>query len=213
MKLLIDPVYFTLGEGHRIDEDALIGYLPSRKVETLRLSLGRNAVIRSGSVIYAGSSIGPGFETGHGVIVREQNRIGADVKVWNHTTIDYGCTLGDGVRLHVNCYLAQYTTLEDEVFFAPGVTVANDLHPGRDYSKRIMRGPTLRRGAQVGVNVTLLPYVTIGEGAMIGAGSVVTKDVPDGMLAYGNPARVVRPVAELSEGELVQYLAARGIEG
>ena len=51
MKLLIDPVYFTLGEGHRIDEDALIGYLPSRKVETLRLSLGRNAVIRSGSVI------------------------------------------------------------------------------------------------------------------------------------------------------------------
>jgi acetyltransferase-like isoleucine patch superfamily enzyme len=64
-----------------------------------------------------------------------------------------------------------------------------------------MAGPFIRVGAQVGVNVTILPYVTIGEGAIIGSGSVVTRDVPPGTVAYGNPARVTRRVEDLPDIE------------
>jgi acetyltransferase-like isoleucine patch superfamily enzyme len=202
VKIFGDPSLVELGDGHRIDEDVLLGYPTGRRINSLKLTLGPGAVIRSGSVIYAGSTIGARLETGHGVVIREQNIIGDGLQVWNHTTIDYGCRLGRNVHLHTNCYIAQFTTLEDEVFVAPGVTIANDLHPGRAYSKELMRGPTLRRGAQLGVNVTVAPYVEIGAGALIGAGSVVTRDIPAGMLAYGNPARPVRPVAELNESEL-----------
>jgi acetyltransferase-like isoleucine patch superfamily enzyme len=150
-------------------------------------------------VLYAGSTIGAGFETGHNVIVREENRIGDDVSVWSNTVIDYGCSIGDRVKIHSNCYVAQYTEIEDDVFLAPGVTIANDLFPGNAESARAMAGPLIQAGAQIGVNVTILPYVTIGRGALIGAGSVVTKDVPAGAVAYGNPAVVARTVADLGD--------------
>jgi acetyltransferase-like isoleucine patch superfamily enzyme len=75
--------------------------------------------------------------------------------------------------------------------------VANDLHPGCAHSSECMRGPTIRRGARIGVNATILPYVTIGEGALIGGGSVVSSDIPAGAVAYGNPARVRKSVSEL----------------
>jgi acetyltransferase-like isoleucine patch superfamily enzyme len=209
VKLLIDRSLLELGSDPCIDEDVLLGYPPARSVPDLRLRLGAGVRIRSGSVIYAGSELGDELETGHGVVIREQNRIGPGLKVWNHTTIDYGCVIGRNVHIHANCYVAQYSTLEDEVFLAPGVTLANDLHPGREYSRSLMRGPTIRRQAQLGVNVTVLPYVEIGAGAMVGAGSVVTRDVPAGMLAYGNPARAARPCAELTEAQLRRFAAER----
>ena len=140
--------------------------------------------------------MGARFATGHNVIIREEVRIGDDVSVWSNSVIDYGCTIGDRVKIHTNCYVAQYTELEDDVFLAPGVTIANDLYPGNVVSGESMAGPIIQAGAQIGVNVTILPYVRIGRGAIIGAGSVVTKDVPDRMIAYGNPAVAVRAVPE-----------------
>jgi len=98
------------------------------------------------------------------------------------------------VKIHCNVYVAQFTTIEDDVFLAPGVTIANDPHP---ICSKCMQGPTIRRGARIGVNVTLLPLITIGENALVGAGSVVTADVPAGMLVAGNPARVIGPVDSL----------------
>ena len=77
--------------------------------------------------------------------------------------------------------------LEDDVFFAPGVSVANDLYPGDERVGPADAGPVVRRGAQIGVNTTILPYVTIGENVLVGAGSVVTRDLPAGCVAYGNP--------------------------
>ena len=73
----------------------------------------------------------------------------------------------------------------------------NDLIPGQAISREHMRGPTIRRGAQIGAGCVLLPYVVVGEGALIGAGSVVTRHIPAGMAAAGNPARIIRPVSEL----------------
>jgi acetyltransferase-like isoleucine patch superfamily enzyme len=161
--------------------------------------LGPGERLRSGTVIYCGSSIGREFETGHNVIVREDVEIGDDVSIWSNSVVDYGCRIGDRVKIHSQCYVAQYTEIDDDAFLAPGVIVANDLYPGDAVSAREMRGPHIGRGAQIGVNVTLLPYVVIGPGALIGAGSVVTRDIPERTIAYGNPAVAVRQVPGTEE--------------
>lgn len=187
----------TIGLGGRVDETARLGYRTGRKLEDRRLIIGANAVIRSNTVIYEGSTIGDDLETGHNVVIREQNKLGNRIQVWNNTVIDYGCCLADDVHIHCNVYLAQFTILEDGVFMAPGVTIANDLHPGCEQSRECMRGPYIKRGAQLGVNVTVLPFVTIGEHALIGSGAVVTRDVPAYAVVYGNPGRVQGDVREL----------------
>jgi acetyltransferase-like isoleucine patch superfamily enzyme len=184
-----------LGEGHHIDPGVVLGYRTGRGIEDLVLRIGPGAQIRSGTVIYAGSTIGAGLQTGHNVVIREQNVIGDNLNIWNNSTIDYGCMIGSDVKIHANVYVAQYTVLEDEVFLAPGVTIANDPLP---LCGLCMRGPVIKRRARIGVNVTLLPHITIGEGVLVGAGSVVTHDIPAGMVAYGNPARPIRPVDELA---------------
>lgn len=186
--------FVTLDDGYEIDPGVILGYQTGRRIEDVSLHIGQDARIRSGTVIYAGSRIGAGLQTGHHVVIREQNTIGDELNIWNSSTIDYGCEIGSKVKIHCNVYIAQYTILEDNVFLAPGVTTANDPHP---LCGLCMRGPTIKQGARIGVNVTLLSHITIGEGALIGAGSVVTKDIPPYVVAYGNPARPVKSVDEL----------------
>jgi len=176
----------------------LIGY-PSARGHADALVLGAGARLRSGTVLYDGSSIGQRLQTGHGVVVREECVIGDDVSIWSNSVIDYGCRIGDRVKVHCNCYVAQFTELEDDAFLAPGVTIANDLYPGDQRSAELMAGPRIGAGAQIGVNVTILPYIRIGSGALIGAGSVVTRDIPSGAVAFGNPAVVRGAVADLSD--------------
>jgi acetyltransferase-like isoleucine patch superfamily enzyme len=200
----------VLGDECEVDPGVVLGLLTGRKIDDLSLNIGSGARIRYGTVIYAGSTIGAGLQTGHNVVIREENHIGDNLSIWNSSTIDYGCTIGSEVKIHCNVYVAQFTILEDDVFLAPGVTIANDPHP---LCGLCMRGPTIKRGARIGVNVTLLPHITIGEGAFIGAGSVVTRDIPARMLAYGNPARPVRPVDELScPFDLVEQPYVQGLD-
>lgn len=187
-----------LDPGYEIDRDVLLGYPTGRHLAETALYIGPGARLRSGTVIYVGSRIGRGLQTGHGVVIREENLIGDDVQIWSHAVIDYGCRIGNRVKIHCHGYVAQFTTLEDDVFLAPGVTIANDPHPGCPASRECMRGPTVRRGAQIGAGVTLLPGIVIGEHALIGAGSVVTRDIPARAVAYGNPARVVRTIDDLT---------------
>ena len=186
-------VQIRLGEHGEIDEDVILGYPPGRAGKGGALILGDDAKIRSGSVIYQAVRIGHHFETGHGVIIREENEIGNFVSIWTHTIVDYGCRIGHRVKIHSLCYLAQYTRIEDDVFIAPGTTFANDKYPVSNH----LEGPRVKRGARIGVNVTLLPGVVVGEEALVGAGSVVTKDVPDRGVVAGNPARFVTNVDEI----------------
>jgi len=181
-----------------IEPGAQAGYRPSRG-DFPPLELGVGAHLRSGSVLYDGSRIGDRLQTGHGTVIREGCQIGDDVSVWSNTVVDYGCRIGNRVKVHCNCYIAQYTELEDDVFLAPGVTIANDLYPGDARSAELMSGPRIGVGAQIGVNVTILPFVRIGAGAMIGSGAVVTRDVPDAMVAFGNPAVIRGRVTDLRE--------------
>jgi acetyltransferase-like isoleucine patch superfamily enzyme len=187
-----------VGPGLYADATACIGYLPTRS-EAADLTLGGDAYVRSGSAIYLGTHIGARLQTGHNVVIREGCVIGDDVSIWSNTVVDYGCYIGDRVTIHANCYIAQYTEIDDDVFLAPGVTIASDHYPGQSASARLVAGPTIGRGAQIGVNATILPYVCIGEGALIGAGAVVVLDVPPGAAAFGNPAEVRGHAGDLAD--------------
>lgn len=195
MPEILDNV--RLDPPRHVDEAVTLGYMTGRPIADQTLRIGADAYLRSGTILYAGSTIGADFETGHNVVIREENLIGDHVGIWGNTVIDYGCRIGNNVRIHTNCYIAQFTIIEDDVFIAPGVSIANDPHP-LCADCTAAGGPTIKRGARVGVNVTILPGVTIGEHALIGAGSVVTRDIPAGVVAYGNPARPGKSVDELT---------------
>jgi acetyltransferase-like isoleucine patch superfamily enzyme len=188
----------NLGEDCVVDVGVLLGYRPARGKNVNEVRIGGGARVRSGTVIYGGVTIGRNLQTGHNVVIREENEIGDDFNIWNNTVIDYGCKIGNQVKIHCNCYVAQFTVIDDKVFMAPGVTIANDMHPGCEFSSECMRGPHIHKGVQIGVNVTILPFLEIGEGSLLGGGSVVTKDIPPYSLAYGNPARVVGDVRDLT---------------
>jgi acetyltransferase-like isoleucine patch superfamily enzyme len=131
------------------------------------------------------------------VIIREENIIGDNLCIWSNSIIDFHCRIGNNVKIHSNVYVSQYTTLEDNVFLAPGVCLANDIHPGCPDSANCMHGPHIKKGAQIGMSACILPRVSIGEYALVGAGSVVTHDVPASMVVYGNPARVMGSIEDL----------------
>ena len=190
----------TAGSGPTADDGVLLDYRSARAA-TPPLMVGRGARLRSGTVLYAGSTIGQHFETGHHVVVREDCMIGDEVSIWSNTLVDYACRIGDRVKIHANCYVAQYTEILEDAFLAPGVTIANDLYPGQIESAAVMSGPRIGADVRLGVNVTVLPYVRIGDGCLVGAGSVVTRDLPPGTVAYGNPAKVRGLVAQLVQIE------------
>jgi acetyltransferase-like isoleucine patch superfamily enzyme len=185
-----------LGDGAIIDAGVTLGY-PTSRVDDHALVIGPGAHIRSGSIIYEGTRIGCNFETSHNVVIREQNIIGDNLCIWANSVIDYGCIIGNNVKIHSNVYIAQFTIIEDDVFLAPHVCIANDIHPGCLMSKECMKGPIIKKGAQIGINSSLLPGVTIGEYSVIGSGSVVTIDIPPGVVAYGNPARVMGGIEDM----------------
>ena len=187
-------IKIKIGKNKKIDRGVVLGYLPQRKIRQKVLIIGDNLRVRSGSVIYLGTEIGDNLETGHNVVIREENKLGDNVSIWSNSVIDYGCIIKNNVRIHANVYVAQFSLIEEEVFIAPGVVMANDLHP---VCKKCMRGPTIKRGARIGINATLLPNITIGEFSLIGAGSVVTKDIPPYSLALGSPARVIKKVTAI----------------
>ena len=187
----------VIGKNSSVDKTAMLGTEAPRLKKGQKLIIGDGANIRSNAVIYTGTSIGKKLQTGHNVVIREENKIGNNFSVWNNTTIDYDCKIGNNVKIHCNCYIAQFTTIEDDVFMAPGVTIANDMHPGCSHSKDCMKGPTIKRGTQIGCNVTIVPFVTIGENCLIGSGTVITKDIPPNSVVYGNPGKVQKNVFDL----------------
>ncbi len=188
--------HVLLEEPVTADEGVTLGYPTGRRIADQTLRVGPGAQIRSGTVVYVGTTIGRGLQTGHNVVIREENVIGDNVGIWSNSVIDYGCRIGNNVKIHSNVYVAQFTTIEDEAFLAPGVTIANDMRPLCAECTHA-GGPTIKRGARIGVNVTILPGVTVGEYALVGAGSVVTKDVSPHAVVYGNPARVATTVDDL----------------
>jgi UDP-2-acetamido-3-amino-2,3-dideoxy-glucuronate N-acetyltransferase len=146
--------------------------------------------IRQPIIIEGECEIGENLDTGYFVVLR-RCIIGNNVCVWSHSIIDPGAIIGHRTKIHAGCYIAQATVIENNVFLGPGVVITNDRHPVRT-NPDFWEPVRIKRGAKIGANVTLLPGITIGENALIGAGSVVTKDVPDNEIWVGNPARKLR---------------------
>lgn len=186
-----------LAEGALVDETATIGLPPLGAGDgELRTVIGPGAVIRSHTVVYAGSTIGSHFNTGHGALVREDNIIGDDVSVGTNAALEFGNRVGSRVRIHTGCFLAS-CTIEDDVFLGPHVVFTDDPHPACPRYRDCVGGATVRRNVSIGANATILPGVEIGEGTLIGAGSLVAANVPGGVVAAGNPARVLKDIEQL----------------
>ncbi len=189
-----------LGEGAMIGDFCLLGEPPRGKQPgELETHIGLGAIIRSHTVIYAGNVIGDNFQTGHGALVREENTIGDDVSIGSHSIVEHHVKIGNGVRLHSNVFVPEFSVLEDECWLGPNVVVTNARYPRARRVKERLQGATIKRRAKIGANATLLPGVTIGENALVGAGAVVVDDVPDHAVVVGNPARVVKGIDEIPE--------------
>jgi acetyltransferase-like isoleucine patch superfamily enzyme len=127
--------------------------------------------------------------------VRERVEIGDDVVVGRGSLIENDTTVGAMTKIQADAYITAYSTLEEHVFIAPCVVTTNDNFMGRTERRHeLIAGPTIRRGARIGGAAVLCPGVEIGEEAFVGAGAVVTKDVPPRVIVVGNPARVLREV-------------------
>jgi acetyltransferase-like isoleucine patch superfamily enzyme len=192
----------SLGESSTVGDFVILGVPPRGKEPgELETRIGAGAQIRSHTVIYAGNVIGDHFQTGHAVMIRELNTIGDRVSVGSHSIIEHHVTIGDRVRIHSNAFIPEYSVLGEGSWVGPSATFTNAAYPlGRDAKARL-RGPQLLTGAKIGANATLLPGVVIGHDALVGAGAVVVRDVPDGKIVVGNPARVVGDVRELTDKE------------
>ncbi len=149
--------------------------------------VGEEVIVRAGSVVYERVTIGPRVETGHHVMIREDTVIGEGSIIGSHTVIDGHARIGARVRIETGVYIPPYTTIEDGVFIGPRAVFTNDRYPP---SSRL-EGPTVKRGAVIGANATILPGVTVGERAVVAAGSVVTRDVPPDTVVAGVPAKPI----------------------
>lgn len=134
--------------------------------------------------------IGPGTRIWAFAHVLNEAVVGADCNICDHTFIEGGVRLGDRVTVKCGIYLWEGVQCEDDVFLGPNVVFTNDLYPRSRVRPRAFVGTRVCRGASIGANATVLAGVTIGAFAMVGLGSVVTRDVPAFGLVAGNPARL-----------------------
>ena len=194
----------VLGDGVKVLENAVVGKQPALSARsTARRDplppavIGDGSVVSTGAIVFAGTRIGARVVLGDQSCVRERVAIGDDVVIGRGSLVENDTAIGAQTKIQADAYITAYSTLEEHVFIAPCVVTTNDNFMGRTERRHALRkGPTIRRGARVGGGAVLCPGIEIGEEAFVGAGAVVTKDVPPRALVVGNPARVVREVAD-----------------
>jgi len=191
----------VVDEGSLIGRNVIVGYPARKSVKAFNFTepfdigkydlisrgakVGRDCVIRSGTVIYETATIGDGVETGHNVLIREGSTIGERSKIGSSTQLDGTVKIGKDVNIQSNVYLPHLTVVEDGAFIAPNVCLTNDPYP----PSRRLAGVTVEKKAIIGANACIVAGVRIGENSVVGAGSVVTKDVPANIMVIGVPAR------------------------
>lgn len=182
-----------IGKDVTIEDYCIIG-APLANGEEPETVIGDNAHIRSFTVIYAGNVIGKHFQTGNKANIREFNRIGNDVSIGTLSVVEHHVVIEDEVRIHTQVFIPEYSILKHKAWIGPNVVLTNAKFPQSPNIKNELLGPTVEEYAKIGANSTLLPGVSIGKHALVGAGSVVTKDVSKGVIVVGNPAQVMRKV-------------------
>ena len=194
----------VLGDGVTVGEHAVLGKRPKLGPKSVAkggdlpgLVVGAGSTISTHAIVYAGTVLGERVIIGDQAFVRERCTIGSGTVIGRGVTVENDTVIGEGCRVQSQSYITAKSLLEDDVFIAPCVVTTNDNFMGRTERRHaLLRGPTIRRGARSGGAVCLCPGIEIGEAAFIGAGAVVTKDVPAGTVMVGAPARVLRDVPE-----------------
>jgi acetyltransferase-like isoleucine patch superfamily enzyme len=179
-----------VGKGAQIFEPVTLGF-PSRdamgKTGFAGTTIGENAVIRSGTIIYCDVIIGNHFQSGHNVMIREKTRIGDKVAIGTSAVIEGKTTIGNEVSLQSMVYVPTDTIIGNRVFIGPNAVLTNDRYPPTGIGG--LMGPEIQDGAAIGANATLLPGICIGEGALIAAGAIVTATSLH-ILCKGAPAKI-----------------------
>src|SRR3954470_19775917 len=194
----------VLGDGVRVLENAVVGKQPSLGARSTAkrdplppARIGDGTVVSTGAIVFAGSTIGANCIVGDQSCIRERVEMADDCVLGRGSLIENDTTVGAGTRIQADAYVTAYSTLEEDVFIAPCVVTTNDDFMGRtERRKELMKGPTIRRGARIGGGAILCPGIEVGEEGFVGAGAVVTKDVPPRTVVVGNPARVLREVPD-----------------
>ena len=192
----------AIGADSLIGRNVIVGYPIRKSLQTFTFSkdfsiekldkvsrgakIGRNCRIRSGTVIYETAAIGDWVETGHNVLIREGSVIGNKTRIGSSTQLDGTVKIGRNVSIQSNVYLPHLTVIEDNVFLAPCVVITNDPYP----PSRCRVGITIEKDAVIGANAIIVTRVKVGEGSIVSAGAIVTKDVPPRKVVMGTPAKV-----------------------
>lgn len=180
----------SLGADSTVGANCIIGeyqmdFYKDRCYHAHPLNIGKNALIRSGSIIYSGSDIGDNFQTGHQVTIREEARIGKNVSVGTLSDIQGNCVIGNYVRMHSNVHIGQLSKIDDCVWIFPYVVLTNDPTPPSEN----MLGVHIHSFAIVATSTVVLPGIEIMSDSLVGAGSVVNRDVEPYAVVVGNPAK------------------------
>ena len=193
-----------LGEGVKVLEYAVVGKQPVLSPRSTAprdplppAQIGDGSVISTGAIVFAGSTIGARVIVGDQACIRERVSLGDDVVVGRGSLVENDTQVGSMTKIQADAYITAYSLLEENVFIAPCVVTTNDNFMGRTEARHdLIKGPTIRRGARIGGGAILCPGIEIGEEAFVGAGAIVTKDVPVRAVVVGNPARQIRSVPD-----------------
>lgn len=190
--------YVTLGNNSFIGANCIIGeywmdFCVDQKKRSHPLIIGSDSLIRSGSIIYAGSTIGEGFQTGHQVTIREKTIIGNHVSVGTFSDIQGNCEIGNYVRMHSNVHIGQLSMVDDFVWIYPYVVLTNDPTPPSDY----FVGVHIHPFAIVATGSVVMPGIDIGQDSLVAAGCVVTKNVEPYSVVMGNPGKAKADVRDI----------------
>lgn len=191
----------------------LMDFYADRVNKVHPLVIGENAIIRSETIIYGDTSIGDNFQTGHRVTIREGSKIGNNTRIGTLSDIQGDCFIGNYVNLHSNVHIGQKSEIKDYVWIFPYVILTNDPTP----PSQTLVGVTVESYAAIATGSVILPGISIGEDALVGAGSIVKKDVDKETVVAGNPAKkicMVRDIKSKLTGQQVypwRYTFSRGM--
>jgi len=189
-----------IGDNSIVCNDCVIGeplneyYFNSDYINSVTI-IGRGALIRSHSIIYSGCTIGDSFSSGHRITVREYTKIGNDCRLGTLDDLQGYLEIGNNCWLHSNVHIGQKSHIGNFVFIYPYVVFTNDPTPPSD----VCIGPTVDDFSQIAVHSLLLPGVHIGKHCLVGAGTVVTKDIASYKLVLGNPGKVIKDVRDIKD--------------
>jgi len=191
----------SIGLKSLISGNVIVGYPSRKKVQAFSFSksfsiidfdkissgakIGSNCIVRSGTVVYEDVTIGSWVETGHNVLIREGSTVGDKTRIGSSAQLDGTVEIGKGVNIQSNAYLPHLTVIEGNAFIAPNVVFTNDPYP----QSRRCNGVVVEKGATIGANACIIAPARIGEGSVVCAGSLVTKDVPPYVVVLGVPAK------------------------